>query len=304
MDPVLITGTSGFIGFQVAERLCVAGYDVLGPDLRPPLPGALFRHEVGDITSLATLSKLLAGRQNLIHAGAISGPMLIKDDPHGVAHVNLGGGMTVFEAGRLVKLRSLVSASSIAVYGDQPALDAVQEDTKPNPQSFYGHTKLAGEALLHGYVQHYGLNAVALRISSVCGVRRDTLCNLNSVIKAGLQGRPAQASAENTSFRQYVHVKDAASAVIAVLSAESTPGFVYNIAGGTYMTEAAIARMIGEALPGLVIEYGPPAWNEHHISLLNIKAAACDFGYQPSVYLREGLAELIAHFATSTGPSA
>ena len=295
MEPVLITGTSGLVGYQVALRLHAAGHDVLGVDLRPPPSGAPFRYEIGDVTSLATMSKLLAGRPNLIHAGAISGPMLMRDDPYGVAQVNLGGAMAVFEAARQAKIRRLVWASSIAIYGDQPTLDPVPEHTRPNPQSFYGHTKLAGEALLHGYVQHYGLNAVALRISSVYGVRRETLCNLNIVIEAALQGRLAQAPAENTSFRQYIHVEDAASAVIAALSAETTPGFVYNITGGTYVSEAAIARMIGEALPGLVIEPGPAAWNEGHMGPLNIDAAARDLGYQPRVSLREGLDELIAH---------
>jgi UDP-glucuronate 4-epimerase len=304
MDPVLITGTSGLVGYQVALRLHRAGHDVLGLDLRPPPPNTPFRYEIGDVTSLATVSTVLAGRPNLIHAGAISGPMLMQNDPHGVAHVNLGGAMAVFEAARLAKVRRLVWASSIAIYGDQPTLDPVPEDTKPNPQSFYGHTKLAGEALLHGYVQHYGLNAVALRISSVYGVRRETLCNLNIVIEAALRGHPAQIPAENTSFRQYIHVEDAASAVIAALNAQTTPGFVYNVTGGTYVTEAAIARMIGEALPGLVIEPGPPAWNEGHMGPLNIEAAARDLGYHPRVSLREGLAELIAHLTASTGPRA
>jgi UDP-glucuronate 4-epimerase len=304
MDPVLITGTSGLVGYQVALRLQAAGHDVLGLDLRPPPPGSPFRHEVGDVTSLATISKLLAGRPNLIHAGAVSGPMLMQDDPGGIAHVNIGGAMAVFEAARLAKLRRLVWASSIAVYGDQPNLDPVPEATQPNPQSFYGHTKLAGEALLHGYVQHYGLNAVALRISSVYGVRRQTLCNLNLVIKAGLQRRSVEVPAENTSFRQYIHVDDAATAVIAALSAETTPGFVYNITGGTYVTEAAIARMIAEALPGLVIEPGAPTWNEGHMGPLNIEAAARDLGYHPRVSLHDGLVELIAHLTASMGPGA
>jgi nucleoside-diphosphate-sugar epimerase len=304
MDPVLITGASGLVGYQVALRLHAAGHDVLGLDLRPPPPGTPFRYEAGDVTSLATMSGLLAGRPNLVHAGAISGPMLMRDDPHGVAHVNIGGAMAVFEAARLAKVRRLVWASSIAVYGDQPTLDAVPEDTKPNPQSFYGHTKLAGEALLRGYVQHYGLNAVALRISSVYGVRRQTLCNLNLVIEAALQGRPAPVPAENTSFRQYIHVEDAATAMIAALSAETVPGFVYNITGDTYVSEAAIARMIGEAFPDLVLEPGPPAWNEGHMGPLNIEAAARDLGYRPLVSLRDGLAELIAHLSTSPEPSA
>ncbi len=72
--------------------------------------------------------------------------------------------------------------------------------------------------------------------------------------------------------------------------------FAYNITGGTYVTEADLARMIQEWVPEMVIEAGPPAWNEGHLGPLRLDAAERDFGYRPLVPLREGLAELCRHF--------
>ena len=299
MDRVLVTGTSGLVGYQVAERMQAAGADVLGIDRRAAPAAASFRHVVGDVASLDTMLQALAGRSLLVHAGAVSGPMLLLDDPHAIAQANLGGAMAVFEAARRQGVRRLVWASSIAVYGDQPTLAPVPEDAALNPQSFYAHTKAAGEALLHGYVTGYGLNAVALRISSVYGVRRQTACNLNAVIEAGLQRRPAAVPAAGSSFRQYIHVDDAARAVALALAAEAAPGFVYNVTGGSYESEFDLGTRLARLVPGLVTQAGPPAWNEGHLGPLLIDAAARDLGYRPAVALQDGLAELVRHLAAA-----
>jgi UDP-glucuronate 4-epimerase len=297
MDSVLVTGTSGLIGYQVALQLHEAGADVLGLDTRPAPPDTPFRHAIGDVASLDTVLDRMEGRMRVVHTGAISGPMLMLENPYGMAQANIGGAMAVFEAARQMQVSRLVWASSIAVYGDQPTLNPVPETTPVNPQNFYAHTKVAGEALLHGYVARYGLDAVALRLSSVYGVRRQTACNLNAVIEAGLQKRPAAVPAAGSSFRQYIHVEDAAHAIILALSTQRVPGFVYNITGGSYESESNLARMIAEFVPGLTTQTGPPAWNEGHLGPLDIEAAARDLGYHPRVLLREGLIELVDHLS-------
>ena len=221
------------------------------------------------------------------------------DDPYGITQANIAGAVSAFEACRLAGVRRLIWTSSIAVYDDQLTLEPIPETAAPNPQTFYGHTKAAGEILLHGYVMRYSLSAVALRLSSVFGPRRQTECALRAVIEAGLEGRPARVAAPGTSYRQYIEVEDAAEAVLLALAA-ATPGqFAYNVTGGTYVAEADLAAMIASFLPKLEIVTGEPAWNEGHLGPLIIGAAARDFGYRPSVALQDGLAELVAHIANS-----
>lgn len=298
MEPVLVTGSSGLVGYRVAEQLQQSGVDVLGVDLRPV--DAPFPSVVGDIADLASMRSLIEGRPNVVHSGAVSGPMLMLDNPHGIAQANLGGAMVMFEACRQAGVRRLVWLSSIAVYGDQPTLDPIPETAALNPQSFYGHTKAAGELLLHAYVTRYGLDAVALRLSSVFGVRRQTACGLRSVIEAGRDGRPATVAAEGTSYRQYLHVDDSSEAVLLALSAPSVPQLFYNITGGTYLTEAALAAILQDLLPDLVTIPGPPAWNEGYLGPLLIAAAKRDLGYAPGIDLRAGLAALVERLKQGT----
>ena len=293
MDPVLVTGSSGLVGYRVAEMLHADGVDVLGTDLRPI--DAPFRTAAADASDLPAMLRLMEGRPNVVHAGAVSGPMLMLDNPHGIAQANLGGAMAVFEACRRTQVRRLVWTSSIAVYGDQPTLDPITEATPVNPQSFYGHTKAAGEILLHAYAVRYGLRAVALRMSSVYGVRRQTLCALRTVMEAGLDQRPVTVAAAGTSFRQYLHVDDAARSVLLALQAEAPAQLLYNVTGGSYVTEADLAAMMRTLVPPLDIQPGPAAWNEGHLGPLLIAAAARDLHYTPRVSLQQGLAELAAH---------
>ncbi len=241
MDRVLVTGSNGLVGYRVAERLQEAGVDVLGVDLLPtegPFPSV-----AGDAADLPLVRRLVEGRPNVVHSGAVSGPMLMLDNPYGIAQANLGGAMGVFEACRQAGVRRLVWLSSIAVYGDQPTLDPIPETAAVNPQSFYGHTKAAGEILLRAYVARYGLPSVALRLSSVFGLRRRTECRLRQVIEAGLAGRPVTVAAEGSSFRQYLHVDDAAEAVLLALAAPDPTQLLYNVTGGTYVTEAGLVPL-------------------------------------------------------------
>ena len=68
----------------------------------------------------------------------------------------------------------------------------------------------------------------------------------------------------------------------------------YDITGETYVTEAALAAVLQDMVPGLVTVPGPPAWNEGHLGPLLIGAARRDLRYTPRVSLRDGLAELAA----------
>lgn len=292
---VLVTGSSGLIGYRVAGRLVARGTTVHGFDLRPPPPDAPFTAQVGSLADADAVAAAMRGCESVVHAGAVSGPMLLCDDPAAVVEANVGGAMAVFAAAHRQGVRRLVWFSSIAVYGDQPTLDPVPEETPFHPGSVYAATKVAGEALLHGYVQHHGMDAVALRLSSVYGPDRQTPCAIRDMIHAARAGRPVVVPAPATSARQYLHADDAARAVLCALDAPPDHRFAYNITGGSWLPEAEIAAQLCEMLPGMVVTHGEAAWNEGHLGPLVIEAARRELGYVPRMSMREGLAEMVAH---------
>ena len=256
MEHVLVTGSNGLVGFRVAECLAAQGVAVRGFDLHPAPVRAPFASRVGSLADRAAVTAALHGCDAVVHAGAVSGPMLLRDDPYAVAEANLGGALTVFEAACRAGVRRLVWTS-----------------------------------------------AIALRLSTVYGGRRRTQCTLRDIILAARAGRPAVVAAPGTSHRQFLHVEDAAAAVLLALAAPAGHRFACNITGGTWLPEAEIAGMIGEVLPGLVVAHGPEAWNEGHPGPLVLDAARRDLGYTPRVALGDGLAELAAYLTAGAGPA-
>ncbi|MCC6206256.1 MAG: NAD(P)-dependent oxidoreductase, partial [Hyphomicrobiales bacterium] len=158
-ETVLLTGASGLIGRYVHRMLRergdkvvaidrIAGDDVLACDLSEV-------HRLHELGSEATA---------IIHCGAISGPMVARDNPYLIVQSNIVGTANILELARVKGMRRVVYCSSVSAFGNTPAgLDLVPEDVVLKPTSVYGASKAAGEQLLEGYRQQHGVDSVSLR---------------------------------------------------------------------------------------------------------------------------------------------
>ena len=106
------------------------------------------------MTSGITIDGMISSRvlaiSKVVHAGGISGPMLLRDQPARICEINLHGLTDLLEAARVHGLARVVWFSSITAYGNRPDLAPVDEETPLHPSTIYAATKAAGEALLGG----------------------------------------------------------------------------------------------------------------------------------------------------------
>jgi len=171
IETVMVTGSSGFIGFPVARALAETGRQVVGLDPVSPvqeLSGVTTVQEVlGDVRQM---SELLRARkiEVVIHAGGISGPMLAQDDPYAICTANVIGTVNLIEAARREGVRRFVYCSSAAAFGDTPPAP-VPDDAPLQPINLYGATKGAGDLILAAYRAKHGLEGISLKLSSVYG---------------------------------------------------------------------------------------------------------------------------------------
>ena len=288
---ILVTGLSGLIGGAVARRLVAEGAAVLGLDriVPPDAPCPVMLHELGDAHRLHEI--MLSGKvRAIVHAGGASGPMVWPESPGRVAAINIGGLTDMLEAARIHRVPRVVWFSSILAYGTRPGTDPVDEDTVLRPDTVYGATKAAGEALLEAYAREHGVDGVALRVASCYGPGRTTNCFVRLLVENAQAGRPTLVPDPHARNRQHIHLDDVVAATIAALRTPNLPSRAYNIAPGAVMSSAEVAAEGGRAIPGVRLEQDSAAttWNAFAIGPLAITRARRDLGFEPRVGLAAG----------------
>lgn len=290
---ILVTGANGLIGNAVRSLLEASGRSVVPLD-------RVSRTDEGreiidcDVTDVHRLHAV-AGRQRIagiIHCGAFSGPMVARDNPIAMVQVNIGGTANVLEIARIHKVPRFVFCSSTSAFGTTNAKSPISEDVALFPGSVYGASKVAGEQLVSTYAQQYGVDGVSLRLSWVFGPRRTTDCVIRTMIEDALSGRPTRMPFGRDFPRQYIHVDDAARALVAALDKPSLPRSVYTITGGTHLTLEQIAEVVRKLLPRADIELGPGADPVDEVQgRFDVSAAARDLDFQPSRSFEQGVAQ-------------
>jgi nucleoside-diphosphate-sugar epimerase len=296
--PILVTGAAGLIGGRLVNRLVAEGADVIATDRRaaeaPPGAGWV----TVDLTDAPSLLALMRDAQvrAVVHAGAISGPMVAAGDPHQVMPVNVGGALNIAEAALRTGVERLIALSSAGVYGAQATLDPVREDAPLNATDIYGASKIAAETVLRAYRHDHGLPAIVLRPSSVYGPGRTTACFIRDMIDHAWRGDLLALAPEGACRRQFVHVDDVVAAILGALNAPRLDHFAFNVSGGTWLSEQEIAASAARVLPGLRIASiaAPARCLDGEMGPLDTARAQAAFGFSPSIPLAEGIAAYAA----------
>jgi dTDP-L-rhamnose 4-epimerase len=263
---VLVTGGAGFIGGHVCAALVAAGYETVALDCLHPaahgrdrVPDGSFLF--GDVRDPDVTASALRGVDAVVHQAAMVGMGLNLDDaPEYVACNDLGTAVLLAAMAR-TRVRRLVLASSMVVYGEgayacaahgptRPAprrradldqrayephcptcsgpLDSalVDEEDRLDPRSVYAATKLAQEHLCGAWARETGGSAIALRYHNVYGpgMPRDTpYAGVAAIFRSSLErGEPARIFEDGAQRRDFVYAGDVARANVAALLSLTT----------------------------------------------------------------------------------
>jgi uronate dehydrogenase len=171
---IAVTGAAGSLATDVLPGLLELGHELVCIDLRlpaEPLSGCTWvRAEVTDRDQLAAA---MAGCDAVVHLAGIP----LEYDWAALLTANVDGTQAVLETARRLGIGKAVLASSIHAAGFVPVPPAgamVPDDVPVRPNTFYGVTKAAVEALGSLYADRYGLDVVCLRIASRTDRPRDS----------------------------------------------------------------------------------------------------------------------------------
>ena len=204
MKRVLVTGATGFIGYEVTRQLVQSG---LRPRVlvRRPLRGGLFstwdvETVCGDLESVNSLERAVDGMDTVLHLGARA----TFEDYVLLRPTIVDGSVALMEAAARSGVEAFVHASSLLVYDSQP--NPIDRETRPTPVLGYGRAKLESEDRLREIAVRRDVALSCLRLPHVYGAR-------DLIFDQIRRGR-AVFPGSGKNLYAHIHVEDAARVLI------------------------------------------------------------------------------------------
>lgn len=310
----VVTGSAGFIGSHLCERLLDEGWQVSGVDSFAATYDTVGRRHrasqltvhpgyefiEGDLNSV-DFSHLVSEADVVFHLAARPGVRASWRDFAQASNANILATQRVLAAIAENPSTRLVFSSSSSVYGQVDELP-VHENRPLAPISPYGVTKASCEALLTAYTSQYEISAVSLRYFTVYGPRQRSDMAFTRWIRAALLGEPIRVFGDGKAIRDFTYVADVVSATM-LAGTETISGHrIYNVAGGSPVSLEDILSML-EELTGRSIDviYQDRALGDPDRTGGDTSLIRSDLGWAPEWSLHDGLAAHLAWVQSNTG---
>ncbi len=303
----MVIGGAGLIGSHTVDALTredvgeIVVYDTFSRGTLQNLEGALTDPRVsifelgGDVCHTDLLDAVLEGADGVFHFAALW-LLHCYQFPRSAFEVNVEGTFNVLEGCVKHGVERLVFSSSASVYGDAVE-EPMSEDHPFNNRTFYGATKIAGEAMTRAMHDRYGLGYVGLRYMNVYGPRQDYRGAYIAVIMKMLdaidRGEPLVIHGDGSQAYDFVSVTDCADANVCAMKANVVDRF-YNVGTGHRTTIQELAESLLEITGSDAgIHYEPAGLTFVKNRIGSPDKAADEIGFTAKVDLEEGLRELI-----------
>jgi nucleoside-diphosphate-sugar epimerase len=264
---VLVTGGAGYVGSVLAGDLLAAGHSVRLLDSLAVGDGRSLLHvwghprlEVvrGDVRSADDRAAALEGADAVVHLAAIVGDPACARDPELARAVNLEASVALAAQAEHAGAQRFLFASTCSNYGKMADSEAyATEEWELRPVSLYAETKVAAELEVLALATE-AFAPTCLRFATVYGAspRMRFDLTVNEFARDALVNGELVVYGEQF-WRPYVHVRDAARAVSAVLEApaEEVGGEVFNVGSSDQnFRKQDLVDLLVERLPETRVE--------------------------------------------------
>ena len=306
---ILVTGGAGFIGSNFVRRTLEGAYpglegaDVVVLDaltysgneanLVSVAQSPRYTFVRGDIRDAALLDQLLPGLDAVVHFAAESHVDRSVRDASIFVETNVVGTQRLLDAALRHSLPRFVHVSTDEVYGSI-AEGSWAEDRPLEPNSPYSASKAGSDLLARSYVKTHGLNLSITRCSNNYGpfhfpekVIPLFVTNLIDDLHVPLYG-------EGNNIRDWLHVDDHCRGIAMVLK-KGRAGEVYNIGGGTELTNKELTQLLLDATGkdwSYVDRVADRLGHDLRYSV-DISKISAELGYAPEVPFDQGLADVV-----------
>ncbi|MFF9159049.1 dTDP-glucose 4,6-dehydratase [Streptomyces longwoodensis] len=302
---LLVTGAAGFIGSAYVRRLLAEGTaDVTVLDkltyagrlTNLPVDHPRLTFVRGDICDAALVDRLTADADQVVHFAAESHVDRSIDGAADFVRTNVLGTQTLLDAAVRHGVGPFVHVSTDEVYGSIET-GAWPEDHPLRPSSPYSASKASSDLLALAHHRTHGLDVRVTRCSNNYGPRQYPEKVVPLFVTRLLDGQKVPLYGDGRNVRDWLHVDDHCQGVD-LARTRGRPGEVYNIGGGTELTN--------KELTGLLLEACGAGWDRveyvedrkgHDLRYcVDWTKARTELGYRPRHDFRTGLAATVAWY--------
>jgi nucleoside-diphosphate-sugar epimerase len=303
---VLVTGAAGYVGSVLVDVLLRGGHRVRAVDslLHGPAPSLLlawgedeFEFVQADVADRAAMREAIEGMEAVVHLAAIVGDPACAREPDLARAINVEATRELVRASKDGGARRFLFASTCSNYGklEEEGVFAT-EDWPLRPVSLYAETKVKAE---NDVLEQSGsaFETCCLRFATVYGVspRMRFDLTVNEFTRDVVLGGDLVVYGEQF-WRPYVHVRDAAAAVLTALEADGEPvaGQVYNVgANEENYRKLDLVELLRARVPSAEIQFVKKDEDprDYRVSFDRISER---LGFRPRHTVSDGIDEVIA----------
>lgn len=257
----LISGSAGFIGYYLGQRLLTDGFRVIGvdslsdyydPNLKRRrqanlLQNAGFSAVNEPIEKPGLLADLFAEHRPdiVVHLAAQAGVRYSIDNPRSYLESNLVGTFELLEAARAHPPQHMLLASTSSAYGANTEMPYRETMKADHQMSFYAATKKATEAMAHSYAHLFDLPVTMFRFFTVYGPWGRPDMALFKFTRAMLAGEAIDVYNHGEMMRDFTYVEDLVEAIRRLIDAAPVrPESAEDIAEGDSLSPVAPWRVV------------------------------------------------------------
>jgi dTDP-glucose 4,6-dehydratase len=309
MDRLLVTGGAGFIGSNFVHHVVehtdatVTVLDKLtyaaSREALDGLPADRVSLVVGDVADAATVEPLVAAHDTVVHLAAESHNDNSLDDPEPFIRTNLVGTYVLLEAARRADVR-FHQVSTDEVYGDLALDDPKRftEDTPYRPSSPYSAAKAGADHLVRAWVRSFGVRATLSNCSNNYGPWQHVEKFIPRQVTEILEGRRPRVYGNGQQVRDWIHVDDHSSALLAILD-RGRIGETYLVGADGERANLDVVRILLRLTGRPEDDFDLVADRAGHDQRYAIEAGKLrlELGWQPRYQdLESGLADTVAWY--------